>query len=283
MRTREDEVLIIIISTAAVIAVIIAGLWAYGKFINERGDGDVIQEITNDESLCNIAIIPINGDILPYAGANEDGSGSLPPSSNPDDVMAAFRAIEADSDIRGILMRIDSGGGSPIAGEIISNGLKNISLPSVSLIQGTGASSAYLIATGADTIIASPFSDIGSIGITMSYVDNVERNNQEGLQYISLTSAKFKDYGAPDKILTASERALFERDLKIYHEQFVKEVAENRGLPIEQVAKLADGSSMPGALALQNKLIDQLGDQETARAWFSGQLKLPPEEVVFCE
>ena len=76
---------------------------------------------------------------------------------------------------------------------------------------------------------------------------------------------------------------MLERDLKIYHEQFVKEVAENRNLPIEQIAKLADGSSMPGSLALENKLVDALGDQETARVWLAEQLKIKPEEVMFCE
>jgi len=146
-----------------------------------------------------------------------------------------------------------------------------------------GASAAYLAATGAKTIIASPFSDIGSIGVSMSYLDNTAKNVKDGLKYIPLTSAKFKDYGVPDKPLTTDERALIERDLKIYHNQFVKEVAENRNLSIEQVAKLADGSSMPGPLALENKLIDALGDQETVRAWFAEQLEIPLEEVVFCE
>jgi len=126
-------------------------------------------------------------------------------------------------------------------------------------------------------------SEIGSIGVNMSYLDKTAKNAKNGLRYVSLASARFKDYGSPDKPLTFAERTLLERDLKIYHEQFVKEVAENRNLPIEQVAKLADGSSMPGALALENKLIDFLGDQETARDWLAEKLEISPKEVVFCE
>jgi protease-4 len=110
-----------------------------------------------------------------------------------------------------------------------------------------------------------------------------KRTQKEGLRFVSLSSGKYKDYGNPDKPLTAEERALLERDLKIYHDQFIKEVSENRNLPIEDVAKLADGSSMPGELALHNKLIDALGDQETARAWFAEQLGISNEEVIFCE
>lgn len=151
------------------------------------------------------------------------------------------------------------------------------------VIREYGTSGGYLVATGADVIFASPFSDVGGLGITMSYLEQTEKNAQDGVRYVPLASAPFKDYGNPNKPLTATERMLIERDLKIYHEHFVQEIAENRNLPIEQVAKLADGSSVPGSLALQNKLIDAIGDQETARAWFAEELDLPPEEVEFCE
>lgn len=258
------------------------GLWIWGTWHDEWSGYNA--SLTISDGSCNIAVIPIVGDIIPYAGADQDRSeNELPPSANADDILATLRAAESDPNILGILARIDSGGGSPVASEIIANGFKRASLPVVALIREIGTSGAYLAATGAKTIIASPFSDIGSIGITMSYLDNTSKNNKDGLRYIPLTSAQFKDYGNPDKPLTLAERTLIERDLKIYHEQFVKEVAENRDLPPEQVAKLADGSSMPGALALENKLIDALGDQETVRAWFAEQLKLPTEEVVFCE
>lgn len=233
---------------------------------------------------CNIAVVPIVGEIIPYAGADKDGSGNeLPPTTNADDVLSAIRKAETDSNIRGILVRIDSGGGSGVPAEIIANALKRTSLPVVALIREIGASAAYLVATGARTIIASPFSDVGSIGVTMSYLSNAGKNAKEGLQYVPLKSGQFKDAGNPDKILTSAERSLFERDLKIYHEQFVKEVAENRNLPVEQVAKLADGSSMPGALAFENGLVDALGDQETAKVWFADNLMISPTNVVFCE
>lgn len=257
-------------------------LWIWGLWHDEWSGYNA--SVAVSDGFCNIAIVPIVGDVIPFAGADQDGSvNTPPPSTNPDDTLAALRAAEADPNVRGILVRVDSSGGSPVAAEVIANGLKHASLPLVALIRETGASAAYLVATGAKTIIASPFSDIGSIGVTMSYLDNTAKNVKDGLKYVPLTSAKFKDYGDPNKPLTADERTLVERDLKIYHNQFVKEVAENRNLSIEQVAKLADGSSMPGALALENKLVDSLGDQETARTWFAEQLKLPLKEVTFCE
>jgi len=266
----------------AVIVVFAVGLQIYGSWNDEWSGYNASIKIS--DGYCNIAIIPITGDIIPYAGADQDGSGNeMPPSVNPDDVLSTLHQAENDPNILGVLARIDSSGGTPVASEIIANGFKHSSLPVVALIRETGTSGAYMLATGAKTIIASPFSDVGSIGVTMSYLENTAKNTNEGLQYISLSSAKFKDYGNPDKPLTSDERNLLERDLKIWHEYFVKIVAENRNLPVEQVAKLADGSSMPGSLALENKLIDALGDQETARAWLAKQLGILLEEVVFCE
>ena len=117
----------------------------------------------------------------------------------------------------------------------------------------------------------------------MSYVDNWRQNESEGLGYVSLASAKYKDYLDPNKPLTAEERSLIERDLKIWHDEFVKQVAENRNLPLEDVSRLADGSSVPGKLALDNMLVDSLGDQETARQWFINYLGLTDDDVWFCE
>jgi protease IV len=284
MKTIKREILTIILWVIAILAILAVGLWMFGFWYNEwSGYNDSLETIKSDGQ-CNIAVVPIIGNIIPYAGADQDGSGSeLPPSTNPDDVLNTIHTAEADPNIRGILVRIDSGGGSPVASEIIADGLKRSSLPVVSLIRERGTSGAYWVATGAKTIIASPSSDVGSIGVTMSYLDSTIKNTKEGLQFVSLASAKFKDSGSPEKPFTSVERILFERDLKIYHEQFVKAVAENRKLPIEQIAKLADGSSMPGLLALQSNLIDALGDQETARQWFATQLKIPAGEVEFCE
>jgi len=283
METKE-KLKIIILWAVAVIVVFVVGLQMYGSWYDEWSGYNASVMISDGS--CNIVVIPITGDIIPYAGADKDGTTydtDLPPTANPDDILATLRSAESDPNVLGVLVRIDSSGGTPVASEIIANGFKHSSLPVVALIRETGTSGAYMLATGAKTIIASPFSDVGSIGITMSYLENTAKNTNEGLQYISLASAKFKDYGNPDKSLTFDERNLLERDLKIWHEYFVKVVAENRNLSVEQVAKLADGSSMPGTLAFENKLVDTLGDQETARAWFAKQLEISLEEVVFCE
>lgn len=269
------------LGAVTVLIIFYTGLNLFGSWHDEWSGYNA--SMTISDGVCNIATVPIIGNILPYAGADEDGTGSMPPSTNMSDTLSLIGMAEADPNIQGILIRVDSTGGSPVASEMIAKELKNSSMPVGAMITESGASGGYLIATGADTIFASPFSDVGSIGVTMSYVDNTKQNADAGLQFISLSSGKYKDAGSPDKPLTAEERALFERDLKIYHDAFVKEVAENRNLPVEDVAKLADGWSMPASLALENKLIDAIGDKEDVRAWFAKQLDITPEDVVFCQ
>ena len=227
---------------------------------------------------CNVAVIPVAGEIGFVGNETDDGS----PTADADEIVSMIYQAESERDILGILVRIDSPGGTPVASRVIADAFKRSSLPVAALIRETGTSAAYLAATGARIIFSDPMSDVGSIGVTESYVDNVERNRREGLNYISLASGKYKDAGDPNKPLTPEERALIERDLKIVHQELVKSVAENRKLPLEEVARLADGSSMPGTLALQNKLIDALGDQESARAWFSKQLNVPMTQVRYC-
>lgn len=229
---------------------------------------------------CNIAVLPIMGDITTEPIPEE---GSVYPMTNADDAAEFMTRSEDDWNILGTLIRIDSYGGYPVASEIIADAIKKNSKPTVALIREGGTSGGYMVASAADNIIASAMSDVGGIGVTMSYVGNWEQNDTDGLTYVPLASAPFKDYGNPDKPLTMEERALLERDLDIFHAEFVRIVSENRGMPVEEVRALADGSSMPGDLALEAGLIDQIGNQDTAREWFAAELGVSTEEVVFCE
>ena len=233
------------------------------------------------DGYCNIAVLPIQGDIYSY-GASFDESGNQNVSTNMRDAISFIQQAEQEEGILGVLALVDSYGGSAAAGDLIATELQKSVLPNAAYIVDSGTSAAYLIATGADTIIASPFSDVGSIGLTMSYLDYSQQNAQEGIEYVALSSGKFKDYGNPDKPLTEEERTLLERDLSVWHEELVKKVALNRNLSLEQIQSLADGSSVPGPLALEAGLVDAIGNFDTARAWFASQLNLTPEEIVFC-
>ncbi len=233
------------------------------------------------DGTCNIAVIPVQGEVIGYETLYSEADSH--DSVSPEDVRLALSRAESDPYIAGILTRLDSHGGSPVGGEAITDAFMQSSMPVVALVGDYAASSGYMIATGADTIIASPFSDIGSIGVTMSYLDMSKSNSDLGYEFVDLSSAPYKDYGNPDRPLTAQEKALLKRDLAIYHDAFVAMVAKNRDMPVEEVTKLADGSSMPANLALEAGLIDTIGNLATAKIWFAEQLGISEDEVVFCE
>lgn len=287
-RPIVQDLIRIVVLGAVGLGVFWAGLWMWGSW-NDEWSGFNAQ-FTVSDGYCNIAVVPIVGDIttLPDSNSVDEEGSAIPeaysyPIANVDDILYKLRLAEYDPYVEGILVRIDSPGGLPVASEVLADAIKSSPLPIAALIREIGTSGGYLAATGADTIFASPLSDVGSIGITMSYLENVGKNTKEGLRYVPLSSAPFKDSGDPNKQLTAAERALFERDLKIYHDEFVKKVAENRNMSVEDVAKLADGSSLPGTLALENGLIDALGNQASTRAWFAEQLGLTVPDIEFCE
>ena len=175
--------------------------------------------------------------------------------------------------VKGLILRIDSGGGSPEASEEIANAVKGLNKPTAAVIREDGDSGAYLIASAANRIFASDWSDVGSIGITQSYIDNAQKDIQDGLTFDQLSVGKYKDAGNTDKPLTADEKTLFMRDLNIMYQGFIQKVADNRKLPVDKVKQLADGSTMLGAQAKADGLIDEIGDINSATAWLKSKIK----------
>ena len=218
---------------------------------------------------CNVIGIEIRGCVLTYKPDNYDDAlklsddGSCDTITASEEVVSYLREASKDEKIKAVLIEIDSPGGMPVAAEEIAEGIKTLGKPSVAWIRGTGTSAAYWVASAAGTIVASSNSDVGSIGVTYSYLDNVEKNTKDGLTYNMLSAGKYKDIGNPDKPLTADERSLIERDLNIIRDNFISAVAVNRKLSESKVRALADGSSMLGAAAKNNGLVDLLGTQET--------------------
>src|SRR3989338_5883796 len=156
-----------------------AGLWVWGNW-NDEWSGFNSQFTVSDGS-CNIAVVPIVGDIsaLPYPDDDMADTSNQYPTAVVDDVLYQLHLAENDPNIEGILVRIDSLGGSPVASEILADAIKASPLPVAALILEYGTSGGYLAATGADTIFASSRSDVGSIGITMSYLENIGKNTKE--------------------------------------------------------------------------------------------------------
>jgi len=246
----------------------------------ELGD-DEYSYIINDcyDTWGNIAKIKIIGDISSEGYSEIEDGEPIYVEVIPEEVISYLNEIDNNSDYSAIILSIDSLGGYPVPSEQIAQAIKRVEKPVVAVVESYANSGAYIIASSADRIFASKLSDVGGIGVTMSYLDYSTQNLREGIKYNSLSSGKYKDMGNPDKALTYEERNLLMREVGKAHDIVVKMIAENRNFSIEQVQALADGSTMLGEDALLNGLIDEIGGDYEAKQWLAGKLN---QEVGIC-
>lgn len=269
-RTFGHDVALVIVKAIVVIFSIIALIALSIALIEvETGISD---------GTCNVAVLPVEGEIWPFYGMSY-----TPLIVTPEMVETSMDTIEEDDTIEAVLVEINSPGGLPVASERIAQRLSNSPLPTVGLIGDIGASGGYMVAAATDHLIASPMSIVGSIGVTMSYVENSEQNEEDGLTYVELNTGKFKDSGSPDKPLSEEERELFQRDLDDLYETFIKMVSEYRDIPLDKVRELADGSTVNGTRAKDLGLVDTVGGRAEAKFALAKILNKEPDDIIFCE
>lgn len=231
------------------------------------------------DGVCNIAVFPLEGIILPFDGITDTSELSVSPRL----VRNFIRDAEAELGIEAILFEINSPGGTPVAAEWMADSIRASELPTVALIGDIGASGGYMAASAADHIVASVFSEIGSIGVTMSYLDESQRNENEGVSFVELAAGKYKDAGNPNRALTEEERDIFQQQLDTIHDEFIALVSENRQLDPAQVRSLADGSTLLGRSALEAGLVDTIGGRSEAKAVLARILEKEEADIHFCE
>lgn len=237
-----------------------------------------VEEQTISDGWCNIAVLPIEGVIAPYGDVY---AGEM--VINPTSVRNYLKTVSEDPLIDGVLFEINSPGGTPVAAEQIAELIDTLPLPTVGVVGDMGASGGYLVAAATDFLVASPMSQVGSIGVTMSYLEQSKQNEDEGLTFVELTAGNNKEAGNPNKPLTDEERARFEADLATVHDVFIDHVAKYRDLPREDIVAVADGSGYTGKAALEKRLVDALGGRSVATEHFAEVLDMPTEDIAYCE
>lgn len=241
----------------------------------------IFQSLFKEED-CNVAGINLHGTIITYIPEHSENDSSYDfdyDSTSSDGITWLIEQANSQSNIKAIVVEVDSSGGSPVAGEEISRAIEGSTKPVVAFIRDIGASGAYWSISGSNKIFASQNSDVGSIGVTGSFLNNVDNNKKEGYEYEELTAGKYKDSGSPDRRLTNEERALFLRDVNIIHENFIEAVSKNRNLPLDQVRIIADGSTVLGARAKELGLIDEIGGIYDVEKYLENILE---EEINIC-
>jgi len=240
----RNKILVVIVILAALLIISIVS----SKLIDFKGKSD------------KIAVIPINGIItVSGSGLGFDSSGA---SSTK--ISAFIEQANKNTAIKGIILEINSPGGSAVASREIAESVKRSKKPVVSWIREVGASGAYWIASSSDFIVADPLTITGSIGATGSYLQFSELFEDYGVSYERLVSGEFKDTGSPFRELQDRERILLQSKIDQIHEFFVTEVASNRQMDRKDVANLATGEFYLGQEAINLGIVDQLGGRELA-------------------
>ena len=192
--------------------------------------------------------------------------------TRPDAVELLKRASESPA-VRAILVHIDSPGGAASGGEALYRAVRAAAAekPVVAVIDGLGASAAYLTAIAADHVVARESAITGSIGVIFQYGHFEELLTKLGVEYGEVKSAPMKGepslFKDPDPAALEMIRALVTDS----YDWFVGLVAERRRLPPEEARRLADGSVFTGRQALRLKLVDAVGSDQEARAWLQAE------------
>ena len=227
-----------------------------------------------------IALINIKG---PIAASGSEGFFSS--AVTPELVIDQLKLAAEDDDIKAVLLRVNSPGGTSSAGQEIYMQVKKLrkKKPIIVSIADVGASAAYLISSPATKIMATESSLVGSIG-TIIVVPNYEGLfGKIGIDYTIISQGKFKDMGDPSRALTEEEKEILTKQSKEVYDQFIDDVAEARGLKRSKVKKLATGQAFLGSEGIENGLIDEIGNYQDAidLAAKLGKIKGEPDIVQF--
>lgn len=186
---------------------------------------------------------------------------------------ALLKKIAEDNHVTGLILNINSPGGSVTGSEILYQNIRNVSKnkPVVALLNDFAASGGYMTAIAADYIIARHTTITGSIGVLMQYIGINPLAEKMGISLKSIKSSNLKAETSPFEELTEEKEESIRRIIKNSYDYFVDIVADRRKMEKDQVLKIANGSIYTGSEALSIGLVDQIGGQDEAMNWFHSQ------------
>ena len=206
-----------------------------------------------------IAVIYAQGGIVMGEGeADEIGS---------EKISKAIRKARKDDKVKAIVLRVNSGGGSALASDII---LREMELakeikPVIASMGDVAASGGYYISCMADTIVASNVTITGSIGV-LGVLMNAQDflKNKLGITFDGVKSNPHSDLGDPTRPLSAFEKKAIQKEIVRIYDVFISHVAAGRGLTEAQVDSIGQGRVWSGADALELGLVDVIGGLDKA-------------------
>jgi len=221
-----------------------------------------------DKKAGKIAILYLEGAIINGEGTWQTVGG--------DRYSQLLREIRADNDIKAVVVRINSPGGSASAADIIWREVELLQQqkPVIISMGNVAASGGYWIATAGQTILAQPSTVTGSIGV-FSVLFNIESlGDRVGLTWDEVSTAKLANLGSTISPKTELELAVFQKSVNQVYDLFIDKVAQSRNLSPQQVNTIAQGRVWSGEAAKKIGLVDQLGGLDSALNVAAEQAKL---------
>lgn len=193
----------------------------------------------------------------------------------------ALKALREDRRVRAVVLDIDSPGGSAQVADYLYIELRKLAAkkPVVAFIRGMGASGGYFLAVGAQRIVATRASVVGSIGVITIRPVAEELLRKVGVRVAVARTGPLKGMGMPFIEQTDEERKKDQAMVDWFFEHFIQVVAEGRRVPPDTVRGWATGEVFWGAEALEKGLVDEIGDLDRATA-LAADLARIPEKVT---
>ena len=248
----------------SVIGVLVISLFLAAIILNQNPK-PVETEKPNQTTLFpknGIAIIDLYGPIAFPQYSND----YMPMAANL--TLEQLDQIRQDTYVKGLLIRINSPGGTVAASQEIYNAIKRIkselNIPIVAQIGDIGASGAYYAALGADTIFANPGSLVGSIGVIIGNLSIHKLAEKHGVDYKVYKSGPYKDLLSMWRPASDSEDTLLQDVIDNVYDQFKQAFIESRKISREKATQLAQGQIYTGLQALDHDMIDKIGGYHDA-------------------
>ncbi|MEZ5872881.1 MAG: signal peptide peptidase SppA [Nitratireductor sp.] len=197
--------------------------------------------------------------------------------TNDRKMLDLFEELGKKQQVKAVILDMSSPGGSTVGGEAMYEAVRKLAekKPVVTSVGTLAASAGYMIACGSDHIVARRSSIVGSIGVLFQYGDVSGLLDKVGVKVDAIKSAPLKAEPSPFHPASDEAKAMIGKVVGDTFDWFVGLVAERRGFDMTKARALADGSVFTGSQGLSNGLIDEIGDEETARKWLVSQKSIP--------
>jgi protease-4 len=247
MASRGRVALVAAGLTVGVIALFLGTVWVMLTVLDEGGlpGGS------------KVAIVEVEGIIGAGAAGGVDG----------DAVVRALDEYRDSASVAAIVLRVNSPGGVVAPTQEIFSAVERVRAagkPVVASLGSVAASGGYYVAVAANRVYASPGTLTGSIGVVMQLANVEGLLKKVGVEYVVVKAGAYKDIGSFARAMKPEERQVLQALLDDVYGQFVKAVAERRGLDEKTVLGFADGRVYSGQQALALKMVDELGGLDAA-------------------